>query len=233
MRIKDLKEGDIVRCFGKTDSYLVTVQRVVTDMTHYRDIAYVENECGRQGTLTDNDEWISCGTSVSCGKGVSQKQRENDSEGVKKLYKKLKRKQEVSRKAYDMGGIKRDVRTPEVEPTDRLELEQYEREDRSPRFNPINWLKLEQNKQEDIVNNPNHYTYGDIEVIDFIDQVTAQYPAGLGFEIGSALKYLARAEHKNGKEDIEKARFYVQRVFDKWDETHDMKEDYENKTEVK
>lgn len=76
-------------------------------------------------------------------------------------------------------------------------------------------------KLNDSVNHPSHYTYGDIEIIDFIEQVTAQYPPELAFAIGSAIKYIARANHKNGKEDIDKARWYLQRVFDKWDTNND------------
>ncbi|COE55267.1 gp29 [Streptococcus pneumoniae] len=77
------------------------------------------------------------------------------------------------------------------------------------------------NQKVDMINKPPHYTYGDIEIIDFIEQVTAQYPPELAFAIGSAIKYIARANHKNGKEDIEKAKWYLQRVFDKWDTNND------------
>ncbi|WP_083319034.1 DUF1064 domain-containing protein [Staphylococcus sp. HMSC063A07] len=72
-------------------------------------------------------------------------------------------------------------------------------------------------KTEDNVNSPSHYNYGDIEVIDYIEQVTAHYPSNLTYDIGNAIKYLSRATHKNGKEDIAKARWYVQRVFEKWE----------------
>lgn len=74
------------------------------------------------------------------------------------------------------------------------------------------------NQKVDMVEQPPHYTYGDIEVLDFIEQVTAEYPSELAFSLGNAIKYLSRAPMKNGKEDIEKARFYVQRVFDKWED---------------
>ncbi|RRJ28856.1 DUF3310 domain-containing protein, partial [Pseudomonas aeruginosa] len=45
------------------------------------------------------------------------------------------------------------------------------------------------NQKVDMINKPPHYTYGDIEIIDFIEQVTAQYPPELAFAIGSAIKY--------------------------------------------
>lgn len=219
MRIKDLKEGDVVRCFGTTDSYLVTVQRVVTDMTHYRDIAYVVNECGREGALTDNDEWIFFKSFVSNRKQEvenNETSNSNSDEGVKKLYYKLKRKQDNSRQSNDVQQNKRKVVTPK----ERYSIEN-KRDVRIPGFDPINWLKLEQNKQVDNVNQPSHYTYGNIEIIDIVEQVTATYPTNIAFSIGNALKYICRAPFKNGVEDLKKAVWYLNRAIDKWDKTNE------------
>ncbi|RUN14879.1 hypothetical protein VSE1_05235 [Staphylococcus epidermidis] len=69
----------------------------------------------------------------------------------------------------------------------------------------------------DKVNHPTHYTYGDIEVIDFIEQVTKDYKPELAFAIGNAIKYISRANRKNGKEDLDKARWYLNRAFEKWE----------------
>ena len=62
---------------------------------------------------------------------------------------------------------------------------------------------------DDKVNRPSHYTYGDIEIIDFIEQVTKDYKPELAFAIGNAIKYISRANRKNGKEDLDKARWYL------------------------
>lgn len=70
---------------------------------------------------------------------------------------------------------------------------------------------------DDKVNHPSHYTYGDIEVIDFIEQVTKDYKPELAFAIGNAIKYISRANRKNGKEDLDKARWYLNRAFEKWE----------------
>lgn len=78
----------------------------------------------------------------------------------------------------------------------------------------------EKRENFDSVDKPAHYNYGEIEVIDYAEQVCSQYPAELAPHIYNAIKYLSRAEHKNGKEDIKKARFSVQRIFDKWDGVH-------------
>ena len=58
----------------------------------------------------------------------------------------------------------------------------------------------------DAVNHPSHYNTGAIEVIDAIEDW------GLGFALGNAVKYIARAAHK-GKmiEDLKKARWYLDR----------------------
>ena len=71
---------------------------------------------------------------------------------------------------------------------------------------------------DDKVSHPPHYTYGDIEIIDFIEQVTKGYKPELAFAIGNAIKYISRANYKNGKEDLEKARWYLNRAFDKWED---------------
>lgn len=70
---------------------------------------------------------------------------------------------------------------------------------------------------EDMVNSPSHYNFGDIEVIDYCDQVCKTYPPQLAPYVFNAIKYLSRANHKNGREDIDKAKYYVQRLFDKWE----------------
>ncbi|AGW43785.1 nucleotide kinase [Staphylococcus phage phiRS7] len=76
---------------------------------------------------------------------------------------------------------------------------------------------LQQRKRNDTVNHPSHYNYGDIEVINFIEQVTKHYNPNVAYHIGNAIKYLARSPHKNGKEDIDKARWYIERAFENWD----------------
>ena len=67
------------------------------------------------------------------------------------------------------------------------------------------------------VNHPSHYNYGEIEVIDFIEQVTQHYNPNVAYHIGNAIKYLARSPHKNGKEDVAKAKWYIERAYDNWD----------------
>lgn len=72
-------------------------------------------------------------------------------------------------------------------------------------------------QHNETVNHPSHYNYGNIEVIDFIEQVTQHYNANVAYHIGNAIKYLARSPHKNGKEDIAKAKWYIERAFEQWE----------------
>ena len=62
--------------------------------------------------------------------------------------------------------------------------------------------------KNDPVNHPSHYTDGKIEVIDFIEDKK------LGFHLGNAVKYIARAGKKDPAktvEDLEKAIWYIKR----------------------
>jgi len=58
----------------------------------------------------------------------------------------------------------------------------------------------------DMVNHPPHYTVGGVETIDFIEAKS------LGYNLGNAVKYITRADHKGDKhEDLCKARWYINR----------------------
>ncbi len=53
---------------------------------------------------------------------------------------------------------------------------------------------------------PQHYNTGEIEVIDVIEDWK------LNFNLGNAIKYIGRADHKgNRAEDLEKAAWYLER----------------------
>ena len=68
------------------------------------------------------------------------------------------------------------------------------------------FLEKKLNLPDDPVNHPSHYTDGKIEVIDFITDKK------LGFCLGNAVKYIARAGKKDPSktvEDLEKAIWYI------------------------
>jgi Protein of unknwon function (DUF3310) len=63
-------------------------------------------------------------------------------------------------------------------------------------------------KQIDAVNSPSHYTVGGIEVIEYIKaKLTTQQLKG--YYVGNLLKYISRADLKNGVEDYKKAMVYL------------------------
>ena len=70
------------------------------------------------------------------------------------------------------------------------------------------------------VNHPAHYTSTKIETIDIIqDKLTAE--AFEGFCIGNVLKYLTRYRQKNGLEDLQKARWYLDKIIRVKEESND------------
>ena len=71
---------------------------------------------------------------------------------------------------------------------------------------PLNLCERDQG--DDKVNHPNHYTFGAIEVIDYIrDKMTPD--EFQGYCMGNILKYVSRHKHKNGVEDLKKAQVYL------------------------
>jgi hypothetical protein len=61
------------------------------------------------------------------------------------------------------------------------------------------------------VNHPPHYTQGAVECIDALE--AALGPDGFrAYCRGAALKYLWRTDLKNGQEDLQKARWYINRL---------------------
>lgn len=61
---------------------------------------------------------------------------------------------------------------------------------------------------DDSINHPKHYTEhpSGIECIQIVEHMS--------FLRGNAMKYLWRADHKNGLEDLKKARWYLEREID-------------------
>lgn len=70
----------------------------------------------------------------------------------------------------------------------------------------------------DVVNNPKHYTYGKYECIDVIKELTQSLAGAQAFCMGNCLKYLWRWQYKNGVEDLKKARWYLNRVIEEFEE---------------
>lgn len=68
-----------------------------------------------------------------------------------------------------------------------------------------------ENKQEDNVNHPSHYTFGKIEVMDYIEDKLSDVECE-GYFVGNIIKYVSRFRKKNGIEDLKKAQWYLNRL---------------------
>lgn len=76
-----------------------------------------------------------------------------------------------------------------------------------------------EDKKNDVISNPNHYKLDglDIEVRDVIKSVLGTV-GFLGFYQGNIIKYILRANKKNGLEDYKKARQYLDWLIEELDE---------------
>lgn len=65
----------------------------------------------------------------------------------------------------------------------------------------------------DNVNHPDHYTFGEIECIDAIHAALGD-EGFIAYCEGNAIKYLWRHRFKGGRESLEKARWYIDRMIE-------------------
>jgi hypothetical protein len=68
-------------------------------------------------------------------------------------------------------------------------------------------------KYGDNVNHPTHYTSGGIETIDYLEAKLSQ-DEFVGYLKGNILKYMSRANLKNGAEDYKKAQWYLNKLIE-------------------
>lgn len=62
---------------------------------------------------------------------------------------------------------------------------------------------------------PSHYMQGSIECIDAIEAAVSGLDGPEAFLTGQIIKYIWRWKWKNGEEDLQKARWYLDRLIDK------------------
>lgn len=67
--------------------------------------------------------------------------------------------------------------------------------------------------KNDPVNAPTHYTFGGIETIDYL-KAKMSSEMYEGFLLGNVLKYTSRYREKNGRQDLEKARWYLNKLLE-------------------
>lgn len=67
-------------------------------------------------------------------------------------------------------------------------------------------------KQHDPVHQPSHYNQGKIECIEAIEAATTNLKGIEAFCTGNAIKYLWRWKQKNKVQDLEKAKWYIEKL---------------------
>lgn len=68
-------------------------------------------------------------------------------------------------------------------------------------------------KMPDMVTHPPHYqSKAGLEVIDVIKAFTADLVGIEATDTGNIIKYICRWKHKNGIEDLEKAKWYLEHL---------------------
>ena len=66
----------------------------------------------------------------------------------------------------------------------------------------------------DVINHPSHYTAGGIECIDAIMAAVEGLTPQEAVCVANVIKYTWRFKRKNGKQDLEKAKWYLKRLTD-------------------
>ena len=74
---------------------------------------------------------------------------------------------------------------------------------------------MPENGFTDAVNHPAHYTAGKIECIDALEAATAGLNGIEAVCTANAIKYLWRWKLKNGTQDLQKAKWYINKLIEK------------------
>ena len=76
--------------------------------------------------------------------------------------------------------------------------------------------------ENNAVNHPAHYTAGKIECIDALESATAGLCGIEAVCTANAIKYLWRWKLKNGAQDLEKAKWYIDKLITKQAENNEV-----------
>ena len=89
-------------------------------------------------------------------------------------------------------------------------------------LNEIKWVemmsqcpKADVEPSNSMVNHPNHYqSEAGLEVIDVIEAYTAKLTGIEASDTANVIKYICRWKEKNGVQDLEKAKWYLEHLID-------------------
>lgn len=68
--------------------------------------------------------------------------------------------------------------------------------------------------EDNVIDHPRHYTSGGIECIDALEAATQGLEGIEAVCTANAIKYLWRWKLKNGTQDLEKARWYINKLIE-------------------
>lgn len=80
--------------------------------------------------------------------------------------------------------------------------------------------KMYADSKADNINKPTHYHSGNIDVIKFSEENFSKEEQK-GFHRINAIKYITRYDRKNGVEDLQKARFYIDKLIEMEEQPHE------------
>lgn len=81
------------------------------------------------------------------------------------------------------------------------------------------WKRFRMNEQiKSDPTHPNHYIQNGISVWDVIKAYTEDLTGVDAFNAGNAIKYILRWHHKNGIEDLKKAKVYIDALIKSFEE---------------
>lgn len=87
------------------------------------------------------------------------------------------------------------------------------------------------NETNDVVNHPDHYIFDNgIETFDYICAVTKDLQGEEAVCVANIIKYISRFNKKNGKEDLDKAAWYLDKLrgISKENSSNDVSSDTSN-----
>ena len=67
------------------------------------------------------------------------------------------------------------------------------------------------------ITNPDHYKHGGIETIEYMKAKLTKEQFE-GYLLGNVLKYVSRYRHKDGVNDLKKAKWYLERLIEEKEE---------------
>lgn len=81
-------------------------------------------------------------------------------------------------------------------------------------FASIEVVNVDDSEITSKVNHPDHYNQNGIEVWDVINAFMKDLSGAEAFYAGNVIKYVLRWNHKNGIEDLKKAKVYIDKIIE-------------------